>query len=226
MATTDAEGHRQRLRERFERSGLDGFHDHEVLELLLSYAILRKDVKPIAKSLLAEFGSLAAVLDAPLASLRRVDGVGPQASILLATIPRFFDRYQQDRWNKSNCSFASTRQAVSYLSSKLGTERNEVFLLLALNSQNTLIADEEIQRGSVNRTAVFPRLVVEASLKHRATAVILSHNHPGGDPAPSSADRQLTQKLKRLLSDLDIIVHDHVIIAGPKHYSFAEMGEL
>ncbi|MGV8075495.1 MAG: DNA repair protein RadC [Syntrophobacteraceae bacterium] len=222
---TGAEGHRKRLRERFERSGLEGFHNHEVLELLLSYAIPRRDVKPLAKTLLDEFGSLSAVLDAPLENLKNVPGIGDHAAVLLAVTPRLLDRYQQDRWNQ-NQTFSSTRDAVRFLSSEIGTERNEVFYILALSSRNSLIAKEEIQRGSVNRTAVFPRLVVEACLKYRATAVILSHNHPGGDPNPSAADRQLTRKLKRILNELDIQVHDHIIIAGPKYFSFAENGAL
>jgi DNA repair protein RadC len=219
------DGHRQRLRERFEQSGFNGFHDHEVIELLLSYAIPRRDVKPLAKELLSRFGSLSAVVDAPVVHLKQIDGVGSHASVLLAMVPRLIDRYLQDRW-KRNESFHSTQDAVRYLSSLLRTERNEVFSILALNSQNALISAEEIQRGSVNRTAVFPRLVVEACLKHRATAVILAHNHPGGDPNPSSADRQLTRKLKRLLNDLDIQVHDHIIVAGLAYYSFAEHQEL
>lgn len=223
--TIGPEGHRKRLRERFERSGFDGFHDHEVLELLLSFVIPRRDVKPLAKSLLEEFTSLAAVFDAPIETLRQVGGIGPQAAVLIASVPRLLDRYQQDRW-KADTPIRSTKDAVASLTATLGLERSEIFCILALNSQNVLIATERIQRGSVNRTAVFPRLVAEAGLKHRATAVILAHNHPGGDPTPSSADRQLTRKLKRLLNDLDILVHDHIVIAGPRYYSFAENGEL
>jgi len=220
-----AEGHRKRLRERFERSGLEGFHDHEVLELVLCYAIPRRDVKPVAKELLSQFGSLASVLDASLARLQQVDGVGPNAAILLTLLPRILDRYQQDRW-KQKPTFNSTQQAVAYLSSMLGTFRDERFCILTLNSSNSLIAMEEIQKGSVNRTAVFPRQVVEACMKHRATAVILAHNHPGGDPNPSTADRHLTRKLKKILNDLDIQVHDHIIVAGLNHFSFAEHGEM
>lgn len=224
MTVTD-EGHRKRLRERFERSGFDGFHDHEVLELLLSGVIPRRTLKPIAKELLDRFKSLSAVLDAPIEYLRKVTGIGPQAAVMIASIPRLLDRYQQDRWS-NRTTFTSTGEAVSYLSARLGTERHEIFCVLALNSRNGLIAAEDIQRGTVNRAAVYPRLVVEASLKHRATALILSHNHPGGDPNPSAADRQLTRRLKRILGDLDISVHDHIIIAGPTYYSFAENGEL
>jgi DNA repair protein RadC len=223
--TVGPEGHRQRLRERYERSGLEGFHDHEVLELILSYAIPRRDLKTLAKELLDAFGGLASVLDAPPASLMQIKGVGPNAALLLSLLPRLLDRYRQDRW-KQNPTFSSTQQAAEYLSSVLGTMRNEVFCILALNSANSLIAMEQIQKGSVNRTAVIPRQVAEACLKHRATAVILAHNHPGGDPTPSGADRQLTRKLKRTLADLDIQVHDHIIIAGTSHFSFAERGEM
>jgi DNA repair protein RadC len=215
------------LRERFERSGLSGFHDHEILELLLTYAIPRKDVKPIAKVLLNTFGNnLAAVFDAPIATLRRVDGIGENAAVLISLVPRLFDSYQSSRWTREE-TFNSTASAVTYLSARLGTERNEIFCVLALDSQNRLIAMEQTQRGSVNRTAVFPRLVVEACLKHRATAVILAHNHPGGGSQPSQADVQLTLRLKKILGDLDIVVHDHIIIAGPDQYfSFSQNGGL
>jgi|WetSurMetagenome_2_1015567.scaffolds.fasta_scaffold00881_17 DNA repair protein RadC len=227
LSTIGPEGHRKRLRERFEQSGLDGFHDHEVLELLLTFVIPRRDVKPLAKMLLHEFGSLAAVFDAPLITLRQMPGIGPQASTLLTAIPRLFDRYQKNRWGPDDKErVMSTEDAVLRLRSELGTERSEVFSILALDSKNVLIAAERIQEGSVNRTAVFPRLVVEAIVKHHATAVILAHNHPGGDPHPSAADRQLTRKLKKILNDLDIHVHDHIIIAGLSYFSFAEHGEL
>lgn len=222
---TGADGHRKRLRERLAQSGFDGFHDHEVLELLLSYVIPRRDVKPVAKTLLATFKSLSAVFDAPVESLREVPGVGPQASILINSIPQLFERYQNDRW-KQRQILSSTQQAVERLHAELGMELNEVFCVLALSSQNALLAIERLPEGSVNRTAVFPRLVIEAVLKHRATAAILAHNHPGGGPSPSAADRQLTRKLKRILNDLDITVHDHIIIAGPNYYSFTEHGEL
>ena len=223
-AKSSLEGHRIRLRERFMKSGLAGFHDHEILELLLTYAIPRKDVKPIAKDLLKKFGNnLASVFDAPVEALQReVDGIGPTAAVLIGLVPRLFDSYQSSRWVRQE-TFGSTQSAVAYLRARLGTERNEVFCVLALDSQNRLIAVEQIQRGSVNRTAVFPRQVVEASLKHRATAVILAHNHPGGSPLPSAADRQLTRRLKKILDDLDIVVHDHIIIAGnDQFYSFAQ----
>jgi len=223
LAKASLEGHRRRLRERFAKSGLAGFHDHEILELLLTYAIPRRDVKTIAKDLLSEFGNnLASVFDAPAEALQRVEGIGENAAVLIGLMPRLFDSYQSSRWVRHE-TFASTESAVSYLRALLGTQRNEVFCVLALDSKNRLIAVESVQKGSVNRTAVFPRQVVEASLKHRATAVILAHNHPGGGPLPSAADRQLTRRLKKILDDLDIVVHDHIIIAGnDQFYSFAQ----
>ena len=225
--TIGPEGHRRRLRERFAKSGLDGFHDHEVLELLLTFVILRRDVKPLAKELLDKLGSLAEIFDAPPIKLQQIDGIGPQAATFIAVIPRLLERYQRDRWNQDDKKkVLSTDDAVRLLRSEIGTERSEVFCVLALNSKNLLIDIERVQEGSVNRTAVFPRLVVEKIVKHHATAVILAHNHPGGDPNPSRADRQLTRRLKKLLSDLDIHVHDHIIIAGLQYFSFAEHGEL
>ena len=218
------EGHRSRLRERFLKSGLAGFHDHEILELLLTYAIPRKDVKRAAKELLEKFGNnLASVFDAPVEAIgREVEGITERAAVLIGLVPRLLDCYQSSRWARQE-TFGSTQSVVSYLRARLGTQRNEVFCVLALDSQNRLIAVEQVQRGSVNRTAVFPRQVAEASLKHRATAVILAHNHPGGGPLPSAADRQLTKRLKNILGDLDIVVHDHIIIAGhDQYYSFAE----
>lgn len=225
MTALGAEGHRRRLRERFLAGGLDAFHDHEVLELLLTFAIPRRDVKPAAKALLDHFHSLSAVLDAAPEALRQVSGIGVHAAVLLALIPRLLERYHKDRWRAVK-TLSSTQEAVRYLMGHFEAERIEVFCLLALNSQNGLIAMERLQEGTVNRTAVFPRLVVEAALKHRATAVIFAHNHPSGDPLPSAADRQMTRKLRRLLQELDIAVHDHIILAGTQYYSFAERGEM
>ena len=223
--TMGVEGHRKRLRERFLNGGLDAFHDHEVMELLLTYAIPRRDVKPIAKAILAEFGGLSAALDAPVERLRQIDGVGGNAAVLIALVPRLLGRYQGDRWKKTP-EFHSLDETIPFLTSLLAGEREEVFCVMALNSHNGLIAVERIQRGTVNRTAVFPRQVAEVALKHRATAVILAHNHPGGGAKPSAADRVMTRKLKTVLNELDVAVHDHVIIAGKKSYSFADHGEL
>ena len=219
------QGHRSRLRERFFRTGLDGFHDHEVLELILTYVIPRKDVKPIAKELLGEFKSLGSVLDAPRERLRKINGIGEQAAGFLNLIPHLIARYLNDRWKKRYV-FSSIKDAAEFLVNQLKAEKCEVFLCLNLSSQNALLAAEKIQTGTVNRATVYPRLVVESAIKHNATAVILAHNHPGGLAKPSEADRRLTRRLRRIFQEIDITLHDHIIVAGENYYSFAENGEL
>ncbi len=222
---SDNYGHRSRLRERFFRTGLDGFHDHEVLELILTYVIPRRDVKPVAKDLLREFKTLGSVLDAPREQLKKIDGIGEQAAGLLNLIPQLIARYLNDRWKKRRV-FSSIKDAAAFLVNQLKAEKKEVFLCLNLSSQNALLAAEKIQEGTVNRATVYPRLVVESAIKHSATAVILAHNHPGGLPKPSDADRRLTRKIKRIFQEIDIALHDHIIVAGDNYYSFAENGEL
>jgi DNA repair protein RadC len=222
---SDYAGHRSRLRKRFFSTGLEGFHDHEVLELILTYVIPRRDVKPIAKALLKEFKSLAAILDAPQQHLLLIDGIGEQAAGFFNLIPQLVARYLNDRWKKRRV-FSSIKDAAEFLVNQLKAEKSEIFLCISLSSQNALIAKDKIQEGTVNRATVYPRLVVESALKHRATAVILAHNHPGGHPSPSDADRRLTRKLKHIFQDLDITLHDHIIVAGEKYYSFAEHGAI
>lgn len=222
---SDNYGHRSRLRERFFKAGLDGFHDHEVLELILTYVIPRRDVKPVAKDLLREFKTLGSVLDAPRERLQKIEGVGEQAAGFLNLIPRLVARYLNDRWKKRRV-FSSIKDAAEFLVNQLKAEKTEVFLCLNLSSQNALLAAEKIQEGTVNRATVYPRLVVESAIKHSATAVILAHNHPGGLPRPSDADRRLTRKIKRIFQEIDITLHDHIIVAGNDYYSFAENGEL
>ena len=147
LAKAGLKGHRHRLRERFVKSGLAGFHDHEILELLLTYAIPRRDVKPIAKALLSEFGNnLASVFDAPVEALERVGGIRKNVAVLICLMPRLFDSYQSSRWVRHE-TFGSTEAAVSYLQALLGTQRNEVFCVLALDSQNRLIAVEQCTEG-------------------------------------------------------------------------------
>jgi len=222
---SDYAGHRARLRKRFFSTGLEGFHDHEILELILTYVIPRRDVKPISKALLKEFKSLAAIFDAPQQHLLHIDGIGEQAAGFFNLIPQLVARYLNDRWKKRRV-FSSIKDAAEFLVNQLKAEKSEIFLCISLSSQNALLAKDKIQQGTVNRATVYPRLVVESALKHRATAVILAHNHPGGHPSPSDADRRLTRKLKHIFQDLDITLHDHIIVAGEKYYSFAEHGDI
>ncbi len=216
--TTMREGHRRRLRERFLSSGLEAFQDYEVLELLLTYAIPRKDVK----ALLVHFSSLSAVLDAPREDLQAVHGVGEQAAALITLIPQLFERYAQDK-QRERKTISHAREAWEFIRPRID-KTFESMWMIAMNAQNRVLACEMIQKGSVNRTTVIPRLVAEAALKHRATGVILAHNHPGGTPYPSHADHHITSLLKKTLEALDITFLDHLIVTSSSYFSFAEEG--
>jgi DNA repair protein RadC len=217
------EGHRQRLRDRFNSSGFGAFEDHEVLELLLTYAIPRKDVKPIARALLDRFGSLSNVLDAKLNELSSVSGIGETGATLLHMMPSLSKRYLRDRWGHKPRLVTRediTRFAVDILAS----ENNEVFLLLALTHENHLIRSVRLHEGSLTSAPVYPRLVVEAALRHHAAKVIFAHNHPGGAAKPSEADIKIHKKLCFVLEAISIPVLDHIIVAGPCTFSLAVAG--
>ncbi|MGC8719760.1 MAG: RadC family protein [Thermodesulforhabdaceae bacterium] len=220
----NVEGHRRRLKERFITSGLDSFQDHEVLELLLTFAIPRKDVKPIAKELLSHFGSLSSVFEAPRENLMRINGIGLQASILITLIPQILERYGLDR-QRDRKVLSRAYDVWEYIKPRVD-KTFESLWMIALDSRNRVLATEMIQKGTVNRTIVIPRLVVEAAIKHKATAVILVHNHPSGSTTPSQADHQITELMKRTLETLDIRLLDHLIVTSSAYYSFAESGVL
>src|SRR5690554_4415184 len=218
-------GHRQRLRDRFNESGLGAFEDHEVLELLLKYAIPRKDVKPIARALLDQFGSLSNTLDAKTADLAGVDGIGEAAATLLHVMPALTRRYLRDRWGHK--PQMNTRQDLSrFAVDELATANNEVFLLIVLTHENHVLRSIPLQEGTITSAPVYPRLVVEAALRHHAAKVVFAHNHPGGNAEPSEEDIDVTQTLAGVFAALGIPVVDHIIVAGPRTFSMAEAGLL
>lgn len=218
-------GHRDRLRQRLQRAGLEALGDHEVLELLLSYAIARRDVKPIARELLARFGSLSNVLDTPAEQLQAVDGVGPTAATLLHLVPDLTRRYLHDRWGRRP-RLDTHGTATRFVAGALAAETYEVFLLIGLNHNFQLLQAQRLHEGSLTAAPVYPRLVVEAALRMKAAHVILAHNHPGGVARPSAEDEDVTRKLVEVLEAIGIAVLDHVIVAGPETYSFAAAGRL
>lgn len=220
-------GHRKRLRERFRKTGLDGFHDYEALELLLSYAIPRKDVKPVAKALIRRFGGLRGVLDAPHEELVTVEGIKDNAATFLRAVKAAAGLYLREGLRGVKVERISSAGALlGYLRAAMGGLRDEHFRALFLNSQNELIADEVIQEGTVNQSVVYPRKVMERALLHKASAIIFVHNHPTGRCRPSAEDRAITAELSRLARGMGMAVHDHVIICRDGHYSFLERGEL
>jgi DNA repair protein RadC len=212
-------GHRVRLRQRFLQAGSDALHDYEMLELILFRAIPRRDVKPLAKELLKKFGSLAEVIAAPVERLKEVGGLGEAAitdlKIVHAAAKELLRGAVQQRQVLSSWS-----NVLDYCRAAMGFESKEHFRILFLDKANHLIADEQHQTGTVDHTPVYPREVVKRALELSAPAVILVHNHPSGDPAPSRADVQMTQSIVEIAGPLGIAVHDHIIVGKGGHASF------
>lgn len=219
------EGHRQRLRDRFNASGLGAFEDHEVLELLLTYAVPRKDVKPIGRALLDRFGSLSNALDAATVDLTSVAGVGENGATLLHLMPALTRRYLRDRWGHKP-QLATREDVARFAVDELATANNEVFLLIILTHENHVLRALPLHEGTITSAPVYPRLVVEAALRHHAAKVVFAHNHPGGVAQPSDEDVEVTRTLCDVLAVLGIPVVDHVIVAGPRTFSMAAAGLL
>ena len=216
-------GHRARLRERFIGPGGEAIADYELLELILFSARPRGDVKPLAKTLLKQFGSFAEVIHAEESQLRNVDEVGDAVIAALKTI-----RVATQRLIKSEISDQPVIQSWSalmdYCKLAMGNKKIEEFRVLFLNHRHALIADEVMQQGTINHTPVYPREIVKRALEHGAAALILLHNHPSGDPTPSKADIDITQKIIEAANTVSVAVHDHVIITKTGHYSFKSFG--
>lgn len=217
-------GHRARLRSRFLNNGVDSLADYELLELLLFQAIPRRDIKPLAKLLIAEFGTLAALLSAAPETLQKAGlSEGATASLKsVAAAALVLARAEVDE----RPVISSWSALLDYLHIAMAHEKTEQFRLLYLDRKNKLIRDEIVSAGTVDQTAVYPREVAKRAMDLSATAVILAHNHPSGDPKPSRGDIAMTRDLVAALEKLDIKVHDHVIIAKHGHASFKTLGLL
>lgn len=215
-------GHRDRLRERFETVGAHGFQDYELLELLLFRLIPRVDTKPIAKALLARFGTLAEVMGAPPALLQEVKGIGPKSALDLKMIAAVSQRMLRSEI-KGKEVLSSWSQVIDYCKASMAFEAREQFRILFLDKKNALIADEVQQTGTVDHTPVYPREVIHRALALSATAIILVHNHPSGDPTPSRADIEMTKLIVEAGKQLGIAVHDHIIIGKKNHASMKGM---
>lgn len=218
-------GHRQRLRERFMGGGAEALADYELLELLLFHAIPRKDVKPLAKALLACFGGFAEVINAEPARLREVEGVTPAASVLLAGVRAAGLRVARQEVMQKPV-IGSWRQLMDYCRASMAFDGAEQLRIFFLNNRHHLIADEVQQRGTVDHTPAYPREVVRRALELRASAVILVHNHPSGDLQPSKADIAMTRSIRDALKAVDIVLHDHVIVAKSGTASLKTQGLL
>ncbi|WP_299481194.1 DNA repair protein RadC [uncultured Roseibium sp.] len=210
-AAQDNKGHRQRLRERFRKSGENSLADYELLEFLLFSALPRRDTKPIAKAMLQRFGSFSAVLAAPRERLREISGLSDVSIDTIKAVHAAIARYHRAELSERRL-LDSWSKVIEYLQASMELSPVEQFRILFLDRKNGLIADEVQQTGTVDHTPVYPREVIRRALEHSATALILVHNHPSGDPTPSRADIQMTKKIVEIAKPLGIEVHDHIII--------------
>ena len=212
-------GHRERLRSRYRESGDAGLADYELLELLLFRLIPRRDTKPISKALIARFGNLAGVLGAPLSLLQEVKGVGEAVALDLKLVATVSQRMLKSEIRNKQV-LASWSSVIDYCHAAMAYESREQFRVLFLDKRNVLIADEVQGQGTVDHTPVYPREVMRRALELSATAIILVHNHPSGDPTPSRADIDMTKTIIDTAKPLGIAVHDHIIIGKDGHVSF------
>ncbi len=217
-------GHFYRLRKRFLNGGLEGFLDYEVIEMLLSVSS-RKDQKTTAKRLLKHFKTLRGVLEASPGRLQEVEGIGPVNLFGLKLVQAVARRYLKDRILGSDY-ISSSDKVLEYLIHNLRDRNRELFQVLLLNARNQVIDLVTVFEGSLTSSMVYPREVIRLILTRDAAAVIFIHNHPSGNPKPSSEDRHLTTRLKQACSAVDVSVHDHLIIAGNSYTSFADQGLL
>lgn len=222
---TGPTGHRMRLRERFLKGGADAMPDYELLEMTLFAVIPRRDTKPLAKALLLRFGSFAEVIAAPRARLMEVKGAGEAVVHHLKIIEAAAQRLAKTRVI-GRPALSSWTALLDYCTATMARSAQEEFRILFLDRKNVLIADEVQTKGTVDHTPVYPREIMKRALELSASAIILVHNHPSGDPAPSKADIAMTRDVANAARALGIAVHDHLVIGRGGHASFKSLGLL
>lgn len=214
-------GHRQRLRQRYLKNGIETFHDYEMLELLLTYSIPRVDVKPLAKEILREFGTLNRVFTADTDKLRKIKGISDNSLVLIKLVQALGGECLLSELRQKQ-SLSSPLEVVNFCRMKLGGLENEVFMVIYLNSKNSLIEAEIINRGTVNHAAVYPRNVMKNALTKNAVSLIIVHNHPSGECSPSAEDLNLTNLMKEAAKTVGLRILDHLIVSSESYFSFSE----
>ncbi len=217
------EGHRQRLKDRFLTEGLDGFEPHQVLELLLFYAIPRRDTNPIGHKLLEIYGSISNVFDADPKDIVKKTGLSINTATLLHLIPSLSRVYMKDKW-RNKPQLNSTSKSGEYAVALFAGERYEAFYVLCLDNQNRVNYAAKVHEGTIDSAPIYPRLIVETAIRHQASGIILAHNHPGGTIYPSEADKNATNKIISACEAISVRVLDHIIVAGENYFSFADKG--
>ncbi len=224
-AKPDHLGHRRRLRQRFLRAGGEALPDYELLELLLTQAQARRDMKPVAKRLMKRFGSFAHAISAEPGELAEIEGIGESAIVALKAVQAASLRLIRETAMERPV-IASWQKVLDYCRASMAYNKTEQFRLLFLDRKNKLIADEVQNSGTVDHTPVYPREVVKRALDLGASAIIMVHNHPSGDPTPSRADIEITRAVRDAAEKLGIALHDHIVVGGDKDVSFKGLGLL
>ena len=214
-------GHRERLRTRYLQSGDNGLPDYDLLELLLTYAVQRRDVKSIARELIERFHDLQGVIDAGADQLCQIKGIGPNSAILITLIRSHCTRYLET--SAKNCDVInSTEKLREYARMRLALYSDEVFLLICLDVKNQILNTTVYGRGTVDSVVIHPRIIAEEALRNKAASVILVHNHPSGQTEPSRADADFTAKLEVALRPLEIVLLDHLVVSRYGYFSFLD----
>jgi DNA repair protein RadC len=217
------EGHRKRLRQKFNQSGLAAFLDYEIVELLLTLGTPRKDCKQQAKQAIDKFKGLRGVLEAPPEELQKIEGVTPYNTFVIEFVRELAREFLKEQILHKPFS-KSSKEVFDYLYLSMRDRKKETFKVMFLNAQNQIIEVEDLFEGTLNASAVYPREIIEKALKHNAAALIFAHNHPSGSPEPSDNDKQVTQDLVSAANTIQIKVLDHIIIGDNRYFSFADEG--
>ena len=216
-------GHRKRLRDRFLKAGLDGFHDYEIVELLLTLGTPRKDCKQIAKEAIKKFGGLRGVFDAQSEDLQEIEGIGPKNIFGLKLFQAVSERYAKEQI-PNKITLTAPKKVAKYLQKSIGKEMKEHFVILALDTHNNLVRISNISVGTLNSGLVHPREVFREALKFSAASIILAHNHPSDTPEASPEDIAITRRLEDAATIIGIKLADHIIVTKQKYFSFREQG--
>jgi DNA repair protein RadC len=223
MEARSPEGHRKRLKERFNQSGLAAFLDYEIVELLLTLGTARKDCKPQAKEAIKRFKTLRGVLEAPAEELRKIKGITAHNIFVIKFMQEIAREFLREQvLHKPYCR--SSREVFDYLYHSMRDLKKEVFKVMFLDSQNRVVEINDLFEGTLNASAIYPREIVQSAVKHNAAALVFVHNHPAGNPQPSDNDKQITQDLVLAGNIMQIKVLDHIIIGENRYFSFADAG--
>jgi DNA repair protein RadC len=224
MERDHRQGHRSRLRERFNKTGRQSLADYEMLELLLTYSIPRKDTKKFSKHLINQFGSFAAVFDQPRERLLEIKGIGPETATFLLAVRASMVRYFEQKAETAE-TISTPEDIAKFVKLHIGANQRECLLLLCLNDANKLVHHVIVIEGTVDRAPFYPREVMKSALDHNSTKIIMVHNHPSGEPTPSENDHRITDQLEKIASEFSIKLLDHLIVT-PRHAFSLRTGRL